>query len=60
MVYPAVEKVTPQVAKVYLIDHRELDSMANGLETIRNNTGPLTAARATAVLGSQLRIHLNK
>jgi hypothetical protein len=30
------------------------------LETIRKNPDPLTTARATAVLGSFLRIHLNK
>ena len=59
-VFPAVDKVAPQVATPYLMDHRELDSMVNGLETIRKNPDPLTTARATAVLGSFLRIHLNK
>jgi hemerythrin-like domain-containing protein len=59
-VFPAVDKVAPQVARPYLMDHRELDNMTSGLETIRKNPDPLTTARATAVLGSFLRIHLNK
>lgn len=59
-VFPAVDKLAPQVATPYLMDHRELDGMVNGLETIRKNPDPLTADRATAVLGSFLRIHLNK
>jgi iron-sulfur cluster repair protein YtfE (RIC family) len=59
-VFPALDKVAPQVATAYLMDHRELDSMVNGLEIIRQNPDPLTTARATAVLRSFLRIHLNK
>ena len=59
-VFPAMDKVAPQVATPYLMDHRELDNMVNGLETIRKNPDPLTTARATAILGSFLRIHLNK
>ena len=59
-VFPAVDKVAPQVATAYLMDHRELDTMVNGLETMRKNPDPLTTARATAILGSFLRIHLNK
>jgi hemerythrin-like domain-containing protein len=59
-VFPAMDKVAPQVATPYLMDHRELDNMTNGLEAIRKSPDPLTAARGTAVLGSFLRIHLNK
>ena len=59
-VFPAVEKVAPQVARAYLMDHRELDTMVNGLETMRKSPDPLTTARATAVLGAHLRIHLYK
>jgi hypothetical protein len=59
-VFPAMDKLLPQVATPYLMDHRELDNMVHGLETIRENPDPLTAARATAILHSFLRIHLNK
>jgi hypothetical protein len=59
-VFPAIDKVAPQVARAYLMDHRELDNMVDELEKIRKNPDPLTTARATAVLGSFLRIHLNK
>ncbi|MCW4018964.1 MAG: hemerythrin domain-containing protein [Candidatus Bathyarchaeota archaeon] len=59
-VFPAVDKLTPFVSQAYFIDHRELDNMVNGLETIRKAPDPLTTARATAVLQSHLRIHLDK
>lgn len=59
-VFPAVDNVAPLVAKAYLMDHRELDTMVSGLESMRNISDPLTTARATAVLGSHLRIHLDK
>ncbi len=59
-VFPAVDKVAPLVAKAYLMDHRELDVMVDGLEVMRKTPDPLTTARATAVLASHLRIHLNK
>jgi iron-sulfur cluster repair protein YtfE (RIC family) len=59
-VFPAVDNVTPLVAKAYLMDHRELDNMVSGLEAMRKAPDPLTAARATAVLASHLRIHLDK
>jgi len=59
-VFPVMDKLAPQVATPYLMDHRELDIMVNGLETIRKNPDPLTTARATAILDSFLRIHLNK
>ena len=59
-VFPAVDNVAPFVARAYLIDHRELDNMVSGLDTIRKTPDPLATARATAVLNSHLRIHLNK
>ena len=59
-VFPAMDKLVPQVATPYLMDHRELDRMVNVLEAIRKNPDPLTTARATAILDSFLRIHLNK
>ena len=59
-VFPAVDKVAPLVAQAYLMDHRELDNMVSGLEAIRKNPDPLVTARATAVLNSHLRIHLDK
>jgi hypothetical protein len=59
-VFPAVDNIAPFVAKAYIMDHRELDNMVSGLEAIRKTPDPLTAARATAVLNSHLRIHLDK
>jgi iron-sulfur cluster repair protein YtfE (RIC family) len=59
-VFPAVDKIAPLVAKAYIMDHRELDSMVHGLEEMRKTPDPLTTARATAVLNSHLRIHLDK
>ncbi len=59
-VFPAVDKIAPLVAKPYIMDHRELDNMVNALEAIRKAPDPLITARATAVLNSHLRIHLDK
>jgi len=59
-VFPAVDNVTPLVAEAYFMDHRELDTMVSGLEAMRRTPDPLTTARATAVLASHLRIHLDK
>ena len=59
-VFPAVDNLAPLVAKPYIVDHRELDNMVNGLEAMRKTPDPLTTARATAVLKSHLRIHLYK
>jgi iron-sulfur cluster repair protein YtfE (RIC family) len=61
-VFPAVDNVAPLVAKAYLIDHRELDKMVENLETmlLQKSPDPLQASRATAVLNSHLRIHLDK
>lgn len=59
-VFPAVDNIAPFLAQAYILDHRELDNMVHGLEAIRKAPDPLTAARATAVLNSHLRIHLDK
>jgi hypothetical protein len=61
-VFPAVDNVAPLVARTYLMDHRELDKMVESLEAMRlqKTSDPLQAARATAVLNSHLRIHLDK
>ena len=59
-VFPAVDNVAPLVAEAYLMDHRELDIMVSGLEAMRKAPDPLSMARATAVLNSHLRIHLDK
>ncbi|MGD0979633.1 MAG: hemerythrin domain-containing protein [Candidatus Bathyarchaeia archaeon] len=59
-VFPAVDNLAPLVAEAYLMDHRELDTMVSGLEAMRKTPDPLTTARATAVLASHLRIHLDK
>ncbi len=59
-VFPAVDRLTPLVAQAYVIDHRELDIMVNALESIHKAPDALTTGRATAVLQSRLRIHLDK
>jgi iron-sulfur cluster repair protein YtfE (RIC family) len=59
-VFPAVDKLTPYVAQAYLLDHRELDTMVNKLEAMRNTSDVIKTVRATAVLESHLRIHLDK
>ena len=58
--FPAVDKVAPLVTKTYVMDHRELDRMVNGIEALRKAPDGLTAARATAVLNEHLRLHLDK
>ena len=61
-VFPAVDNVAPLVARAYLMDHRELDKMVETLDGMRlqKSPDPLLASRATAVLNSHLRIHLDK
>lgn len=59
-VFPAIDKLMPLFSRTYVMDHRELDTMVNGLDAISKAPDPLTTARATAVLNSHLRIHLNK
>jgi iron-sulfur cluster repair protein YtfE (RIC family) len=59
-VFPAIDKLTPHVVRAYVIDHRQLDKMVSVLEEIRKKPDPLSTARATAILNSHLRIHLDK
>jgi hypothetical protein len=59
-VFPAVDKVAPLVAEAYLMEYRELDSMVIVLEGMRKSPDSLATARATAILNSHLRIHLDK
>ncbi len=59
-VFPALDNLTPHVSQAYFLDHRELDKMVDDLKTMRDKPNPLKTARATAVLESHLRIHLNK
>ena len=59
-VFPAVDNVAPLVARAYLMDHRELDTMVSGIAAMRKMPDPLSTTRATAVLHSHLRIHLDK
>jgi iron-sulfur cluster repair protein YtfE (RIC family) len=59
-VFPAVDNVAPLIAKAYIMDHRELDTMVSGLEAMRKAPDPLSTARAAAVLSSHLKIHLYK
>ena len=59
-VFPAVDKIAPFMTKSYSIDHRELETMVSWLEAMRKTPDPLKTARATAVIASELRIHLYK
>ena len=60
LVFPAMERVAPLVAKAYFLDHREFDTMTEGLAKIKAASDALIAARATAELTAVLRIHLDK
>jgi hypothetical protein len=59
-VFPAFDKITPTIAKTYYMDHRELDSMVIGVKDALDSSEALKLNRATAVLNSHMRIHLNK
>lgn len=59
-VFPAVDKVAPLVAPLFVTDHREMDIMCTGLEQVVGAPDELAAARAAAVLHSHVRIHLAK
>ena len=58
--FPAVDKVAPLVAQAYFLDHREFDTMTEGLAKIQAASDALIAARATAEMTAVLRIHLDK
>ena len=59
-VFPVIDKLAPFMAKTYFVDHRELETMVSGLEAMPKTPDPLKTARATAVIASELRIHLYK
>ena len=59
-VFSAIAKVAPHLSELYTLDHRELDTMTEGLLKIESARTPLDAARATAVLRNHMRIHLDK
>ena len=59
-VFTAVDKIAPQVAAAYEIDHREFDTMTEGLAKIEGASNALDAARETMALMTHLRIHLHK
>ena len=59
-VFPAIDKIAPQVAKAFEMDHRELDVMSEGTEKVVGAKNELDAARATASLWTHLRVHLDK
>ena len=55
-VFPAVDRVAP----LFVTDHREMDTMCEGMNRVVGAPDELAAARATAVLHSHVRIHLAK
>ena len=59
-VFPAVNAFDPLLTTTYIMDHRELDRLVSGLESMRNAPDDLTAARETAALNQHLRLHLDK
>ena len=59
-VFPALDRVAPSLAPLFVTDHRELDTMTEGMNRVVGASDELGASRATAVLHSHLRIHLAK
>ena len=59
-VFPAVDKVAPLLAPLFVTDHREMDIMTEGMSRVVGAPDELAAARASAVLHSHVRIHLAK
>ena len=59
-VFPAVDRVAPLLAPLFVDDHREMDTMSEGLSQVVGAPDELAAARAAAVLHSHVRIHLAK
>jgi hypothetical protein len=59
-IFPALEKVAPQVAWTYVRDHRGLEMAYQGLERSYAAGDLLETARASAVLHFHLKIHLAK
>ena len=59
-VFPKLDEIAPLVARGYFLDHREFETMREGLAKITAASSPLVAARSTAALTEVLRIHLDK
>jgi hypothetical protein len=59
-IFPAMEKIAPDVAASYEIDHRGLDLAADGLSVAVEAEDPLAVARATAAFRFHLDMHLYK
>ena len=59
-VFPALDRVAPLLAPLFVDDHREMDEMTEGLSQVVGAPNELAAARAAAVLHSHVRIHLAK
>ena len=59
-IFPAVEKVAPQVAEAYERDHRGLDAAFDELNNAYSAQDALRTARATAAFRFHLDIHLAK
>ncbi|MCY4533367.1 MAG: hemerythrin domain-containing protein [Gammaproteobacteria bacterium] len=56
-VFPEVDRVAPLLSPLFVDDHRE---MSKGLGKVVDAPDELAAARASAVLHTQVRIHLAK
>ena len=59
-VFPAVDRVAPLLAPLFVTDHDEMDIMCEGMNRVVGAPDELAAARSTAVLHSHVRIHLAK
>jgi hypothetical protein len=59
-IFPAIEKVAPEVAWAYIRDHRGLDTASEDLDRWYAAGDLLQTARASAVLHFHLKIHLAK
>jgi hemerythrin-like domain-containing protein len=59
-IFPALERVAPDVSASYEIDHRGLDLASAGLERAIEAEDPVAIARATAAFKFQLDLHLHK
>lgn len=59
-IFPALERVAPDVANSYELDHRGLDLAADGLYRAIDTSDMLEIARATAVFKFHLDLHLHE
>ena len=59
-VFPMVEKIAPQVAETYAIDHKRLDVAFDTLSNAVSAHDALETARATAAFKFHLETHLAK